>query len=382
MPGRITNWLNTILSAETRSGIITVGVAILTIVWANTPFADFYNAIIHAAFRVPGFEMDVHQFAADFLLAFFFLVIGIELRHELSVGSLNSTSKAVIPVAAAIGGMAIPALIYTAFNVGHDSAAGWGIPMATDIAFALAVLALVVPRSKPALRTFLLALAVVDDLGAISVIAVFYTPEIHAAAFGLAVAVIVALWGIQRTRFGHPILLFVLGLVAWWFVFQSGVHATIAGVVIGMLLSTKPGTRGALAERALSTFLPVSTYVAVPVFVFVSSGVTFAAMDAASFLSPVFLGIVVGLLVGKPVGIVSFVWIAERFFGGRRDASLGYRDVALVGVVASIGFTVALLINDRVFGYSPNATIGTAAVIIAAVLGAIASAIAAKRVPA
>ncbi len=382
MRGRISNWLSTVLSAETRTGVITIAVAVVTIAWVNSPFVGSYDAIIHAEFGFPGLVLDVHHWAADFLLAFFFLVIGIELRHEFTVGSLNSPRKALVPVAAAIGGMVFPALIYVAYNAGQETLVGWGIPMATDIAFALAVLALVAPKSNPALRTFLLALAVVDDLGAIIVIALFYTPGLQPLYVGGAVLGLGLFAVLQRTRIGHPVVLIALGLGIWWLVFQSGVHATIAGVAIGLLLSTKRGPKGSLADRALTAFLPVSSYVAVPVFVFVSSGVSLAVIGACATTSPVFAGIVAGLLVGKPLGIVFFVWIAEKFFGGRRDASLRRGDIWLVGTISSIGFTVALLINDLALGDTSFGETGTAAVVVAAVIGAVASFFVARRVAA
>lgn len=380
MRNRMSAWLATILSTETRTGIITIAVAVVAIACANSPLAELYDAIIHATVTTPWLTMDVHQFAADFLLAIFFLVIGIELRHEFTVGSLNSPRRALVPVAAALGGMVVPALIFSAFNAGQETAGGWGIPMATDIAFALAVLALVAPRSKPALRAFLLALAVVDDLGAIIVIALFYTPQIDAVAFGCAVAALVALWAVQRTQFGHPVVLVVLGLVAWWFVYQSGIHATIAGVAIGLLLSTAKRSNGSVADRALTALLPVSSYAAVPAFVFVSSGVSLAGIVTCATTSPVFAGIVAGLVVGKPLGVVFAVWVAERIFGGRRDESLRRGDMWLVGTVSSIGFTVALLINDLAFGPSSFANTGTVAVIVAAVIGTVASFFVARRI--
>ena len=380
---RISNWLRTVLSAETRTGVITIAVAVVAVAWVNSPLVSSYDALLHAKFGFPGLMLDVHTWAADFLLAFFFFVIGIELRHEFSVGSLNSPRKALVPVAAAIGGMVLPALIYVAFNAGQSTVVGWGIPMATDIAFALAVLALVAPKSNPALRVFLLALAVVDDLGAILVIALFYTPSLQPLYLG---GEALALWFfavLQSTRLGHPLILLPLGLGIWWLVFQSGVHATIAGVAVGLLLATRASPRKkSLADRALTVFLPVSSYVAVPLFVLVSAGVDLAVIGASATTSPVFAGIVVGLLVGKPLGIALFVWIAERVFGGRRDPSLAGGDIWLIGTISSIGFTVALLINELALGDSSSGAVGTASVVVASVIGALAAFVVAKRVAA
>lgn len=380
MATRMTTWLKNILSVETRAGFITIVVAIVTIAIVNSPLSSAYESLIKLEFGPPGIVLDVKHWAADFLLAFFFLVIGIELRHEFTVGSLNTPRKALVPVAAAIGGMALPALIYVAFNAGQETINGWGIPMATDIAFALAVLALVAPKSSPALRTFLLALAVVDDLGAILVIALFYTPGLQPVFLAGAVGALVLFALLQQSRIGHPVLLIPLGLTIWWLVYQSGVHATIAGVAVGLLLSTKKRSRASLADRALKFFLPISSYVAVPVFVFVSAGVSLAVIGACATTSPVFAGIVAGLLVGKPLGVVLFVWIAERFFGGRRDPSLRRGDIWLVGVISSIGFTVSLLINDLALGDTSFGDAGTAAVVVSAVIATIASFFVARRV--
>ena len=380
MRGRISNWLSTVLSAETRTGVITIAVAIVAIAWVNSPFAASYDQFIHLEFGFPWLTLDVHAWVADFLLAIFFLVIGIELRHEFTVGSLNTVRKALVPVAAAIGGMLLPALIYVLINLGEETVVGWGIPMATDIAFALAVLALVAPKSKPALRTFLLALAVVDDLGAILVIAVFYTPNLQPLYLLGAVAALTLFTMMQRTRVGNPVLLGIIGLATWWLVYQSGVHATIAGVAIGLLLSTKKSARGSLADRALTMLLPVSSYVAVPLFVLVSAGVDLAVISACITTSPVFVGIAVGLLVGKPLGIIGAVWIAEKWFGGRRDDSLTRGDIWLVGTISSIGFTVALLIKDLALGDTPYSEGGTGAIVVAAVIGAIASYFVGRRV--
>jgi NhaA family Na+:H+ antiporter len=377
LSGRVKDFLG----GETLAGVITIAMALVAIAWVNSPLADSYSAFTHWEFGFPGLTLSLHAWAADFLLAFFFLVVGIELRHEFTKGSLNSPRKALVPVMAALGGMVLPALIFVLFNLDQETIGAWGIPMATDIAFALAVLALVAPKSKPQLRVFLLALAVVDDLGAILVIAVFYTPNLNIAYLFAAVALLAAFAVIQRTPLGNPILLTVLGLGVWWLVHESGVHATVAGVAIGLLLSTAHRVKKAsLANRALKAIHPVSTFVAIPLFVLVSSGVSLAVIGACATTSPVFAGIVAGLLVGKPLGIVLFVWVSERFLGGRRDPALGQGDIWLIGTIASIGFTVALLINDLALGDTSFAAAGTAAVVVAAVIGSIASFFVARRV--
>lgn len=355
--------------------------ALLALAWVNSPLSESYSTVTNWEFGFPGLTLSLQKWAADFLLAFFFLVVGIELRHEFTKGSLNSTRKALVPVMAALGGMVLPALIFVAFNFGQDTIEAWGIPMATDIAFALAVLALVAPRSKPELRTFLLALAVVDDLGAILVIAIFYTPDLNVGYLFAAAALLATFVIIQKTALGNPILLTVLGLGVWWLVHESGVHATIAGVAIGLLLSTSTrNKKTSLADRALKAIHPVSTYLAVPLFVLVSSGVSLAVIGACATTSPLFAGIVAGLLIGKPLGVVFFAWIGQRVLGGRLDPALRQSDLWLIGTISSIGFTVALLISDLSLAETPFAATGTAAVVVAAVIGTIASFFVARRV--
>lgn len=370
---RLSAWTKAILSAELRAGFLTIAVAVIATLWVNSSIGDTYALFVDAKVPVFGLELSVHKWAADFLLAFFFFVVGIELRHEFTSGSLNSVRTAAIPIAGALGGIVVPALLYTAFNGGTDTAVGWAIPAATDIAFALAVLAVVAPRAPVAVRAFLLTLAVVDDLGAITIIAVAYTPSVELVSLGAAVVALGLFVVLQRTSFAHPILLGVLGLSVWYFVYSSGVHATIAGVALGLVISTSKRKGTSLAKRAMAFFHPFSSYVAVPLFVLVSAGIPFSVFTPEAITSPVFLGVLVGLMVGKPVGIMLFVWLAERFFGGRLDDTMSWGNVALVSTVASIGFTVALLINDLAFGGTESGTIAIAAITVGAVLGAGAS---------
>lgn len=371
---RLSRWTVDLLRSEARAGFLTIAVAIIATMWLNSSLGENYDGFIHTIITIGPVAMDVHHWAADFLLAFFFFVVGIELRHELTSGALNSPRAALIPIAGAVGGIALPAAIFLAFNWGSPTVTGWAIPAATDIAFALAVLAIIAPKAPPALRAFLLTLAVVDDLGAIVIIAVAYTPQVNLLSLVIGGCVIVLFWVLQRRARTHPLLLAALGLVAWFFVYESGVHATIAGVALGLVLSPRSTTGSSVAHRAMKFFHPFSSYVAVPLFVLVSAAVPLAVFTPDVVASPVFLGILIGLLVGKPLGIVGFVWLAERFLGGQRDRSMSWRNVVLVGTVASIGFTVALLINDLAFDVSDANPIGVAAIAVSAVLGAIVAA--------
>ncbi len=370
---RLSAWTKAVLSAELRAGFLTIAVAVVATIWVNSGIGNTYALFVDTKIPIFGLELSVHKWAADFLLAFFFFVVGIELRHEFTSGSLNSVRTAAIPIAGALGGIVLPAALYTVFNAGTDTAQGWAIPAATDIAFALAVLAVVAPRAPVAVRAFLLTLAVVDDLGAIMIIAVAYTPSVELMSLGAAVVALGLFAVLQRTSLAHPVLLGVLGLFAWYFVYSSGVHATIAGVALGVLISTSKRKGTSLAKRAMAFFHPFSSYIAVPLFVLVSAGVSLSVFTPEAITSPVFLGILVGLMVGKPLGIMVFVWLAERFFGGRRDDAMSWGNVALVSTVASIGFTVALLINELAFGETESGNIAIAAITVGAVLGAGAS---------
>jgi NhaA family Na+:H+ antiporter len=364
---RLSAWTKAVLSAELRAGFLTIAVAVLATIWVNSGIGNTYALFVDTKIPIFGLELSVHKWAADFLLAFFFFVVGIELRHEFTSGSLNSLRTAAIPIAGALGGIVVPATLYTVFNAGTDTAQGWAIPAATDIAFALAVLAVVAPRAPVAVRAFLLTLAVVDDLGAIMIIAV------ELMSLGAAVVALGLFAVLQRTPLAHPVVLGVLGLFAWYFVYSSGVHATIAGVALGVIISTSKRKGTNLAKRAMAFFHPFSSYIAVPLFVLVSAGISLSVFTPEAITSPVFLGIVVGLMVGKPLGIIVFVWLAERFFGGRRDDAMSWGNVALVSTVASIGFTVALLINELAFGETESGNIAIAAITAGAVLGAGAS---------
>ncbi len=370
---RLSAWTKAVLSAELRAGFLTIAVAVVATIWVNSGIGNTYALFVDTKIPIFGLELSVHKWAADFLLAFFFFVVGIELRHEFTSGSLNSLRTAAIPIAGALGGIVVPATLYTVFNAGTDTAQGWAIPAATDIAFALAVLAVVAPRAPVAVRAFLLTLAVVDDLGAIMIIAVAYTPSVELMSLAAAVVALGLFAVLQRTPLAHPVVLGVLGLFAWYFVYSSGVHATIAGVALGVIISTSKRKGTSLAKRAMAFFHPFSSYIAVPLFVLVSAGISLSVFTPEAITSPVFLGILVGLMVGKPLGIMVFVWLAERFFGGRRDVAMSWGNVALVSTVASIGFTVALLINELAFGETESGNIAIAAITVGAVLGAGAS---------
>lgn len=349
-------WLTEQLRDETVGGILLLVAAAIALFWANSPWGDSYTALVDQQVGPVSLHLDLPLgvWAADGLLAVFFFVVGIELKHELVLGSLSKPAQAVVPVAAAIGGMVLPALLFVVVNatMADGSVVGWGIPMATDIAFALAVLAVVGKRLPVALRAFLLTLAVVDDLGAITVIAVFYSEKFVLVWFVAAlVTFAVYAWG-QRRRITSPFLYLPLVIGGWYFMHESGVHATIAGVVFGFVtrVRTEPGEQKSPADRLSHLIHPISAGLCVPLFAFFAAGVDLRSVGLAEALaSPVAIGIIVGLVVGKPLGIVAAAWVTARFTRASLSPGIAWRDVTAIGILAGIGFTVALLITELAY---------------------------------
>ncbi len=349
-------WLQEQLRDETVGGVLLLIAAAIALVWANSPWGDSYSALVDAQVGPVSLHLDLPLgvWAADGLLAVFFFVVGLELKHELVLGSLSKPARAVVPVAAAIGGMALPAIIFVVINsrAANGSTVGWGIPMATDIAFALAVLAVIGRRLPVALRAFLLTLAVVDDLGAITVIAIFYSDHFSALWFLGAIATFVIYGWAQRQRIRTPLLYVPVVLVGWYCMHESGVHATIAGVVFGFLTRVRadPDEKESPADRLSHRIHPLSAGICVPLFAFFAAGVDFRSVGLGDSLStPVAIGVIVGLVIGKPLGVFGAAWLTARFTKASLSPDINWRDVAAVGVLAGIGFTVALLITELAY---------------------------------
>ena len=347
-----------VLRRETVGGYLLVGGAVLALVWANSPWSQAYTDLAGARVGPASLHLDLTlaTWAADGLLALFFFVAGLELKREFVAGDLRSPARAVLPVAAAVGGMIVPALVYTAVTLagGGEGLSGWAIPTATDIAFALAVLALVGSNLPDALRTFLLTLAVVDDLLAITIIAVFYTDELSVLPLLGALVPLGVFTALVQRRVRSVWLLLPLALLTWVLVHASGVHATVAGVLLGFTVPVRRRSEGdgpGLAEHFEHRWRPLSAGVAVPVFAFFSAGVgVLGGGLAASVRSPITLGIVAGLVVGKSVGVLGSTWVVARFTRARLDERLSWYDVLGLSLLAGIGFTVSLLIGELAFG--------------------------------
>lgn len=343
-----------LLHNETYSGALLLVAATAAMILANSPWSEWYFSLSNTVIGPEAIHLDlkISTWAADGLLAIFFFVAGMELKYELVSGSLSNRANAAVPIAAALGGMIVPAAIFFAINAGTPSAKGWGIPMATDIAFALAVLGIAGRRLPIELRAFLLSLAVVDDLGAIMVIAIFYSSSI-ALTYLLASAACVVVFAVaQRKGIRSPLLYLPLGLATWVFLHESGVHATIAGVALGlaMRIKIKDGETESPLESALDKFHPWSAGLCVPVFAFFAAGVSIVGISVAqAFSSPVSVGVMLGLVVGKPIGILGFAWLAARFTKAELSKSLYWGDVLAIGLLAGVGFTVSLLITKLAF---------------------------------
>jgi len=352
-----------ILRKETVGGALLLLAAVIAMVWANSSAADSYEAL--RGYEIGPEALHLHlslgTWAADGLLAIFFFVVGLELKREFVAGDLRDPRRAAMPILAAIGGMIAPALIYVAINLttGGGALRGWAIPTATDIAFALAILAVISTHLPTALRTFLLTLAVVDDLFAVTIIAVFYTTELHIGYF-LAALVPIGLFALAvQRRIRSWWLLLPLAVVAWALVHASGVHATVAGVLLGFAVPVirsqaagGPEAGPGLAEHFEHRIRPISAGFAVPVFAFFAAGVTIGGLSGLvdSLTDRVALGIVAGLVLGKMLGVFAMTWVVARFTRAALDPNLRWLDVLGVSMLAGIGFTVSLLIGDLAFG--------------------------------
>ena len=372
------------LRQETVGGALLLAAAVTALVWANSPWRESYHELANTVVGPASLHLDLtlETWAADGLLAVFFFVAGLELKHELVLGTLSKPSRAVVPVVAALCGMVVPALLYvaTVHALGDPEAAvGWGIPMATDIAFALAVLAVMGSKLPVALRAFLLTLAVVDDLGAILVIAVFYSHGFAVVPFVLSVAGLALYWFLQRRRIGSWPVYVVLALVVWTLMHASGVHPTVAGVALGLLTRVRPdaGETEAPADRYEHAVRPLSAGICVPLFAFFSAGVTFVGLGGSAVTDPVAIAIVVGLVVGKPLGVFGGAWTVARFTRASLSSSLRWADVLAVGILAGIGFTVSLLIDELAFEDDPaRQTAAKIGVLLASVISALLASVA------
>jgi NhaA family Na+:H+ antiporter len=348
--------IQTFLKLEASAGLILMGVALLAMLAANTALAPLYNGFLDTKIRIGIGSFEIYKPALlwinDGLMAIFFFLVGLEIKREVLAGELSSFDKAVLPILAAIGGMAIPGLIFVAINWGTpENLNGWAIPTATDIAFALGILALLGTRAPLALKVFLLAVAIIDDLGAIVIIAVFYTSELSTNALtlsmlGFAMAVALNRMGVQKAT---PYVL--IGIFMWVFVLKSGVHATLAGVLIALTipLKKKDGDKALLyqLEHALH---PWVAFMILPIFAFANAGVSLQGISPSDLLQPLPLGIAAGLFLGKQIGVLVATFVGVKSGIARLPEGVGWRHIYGVACLTGVGFTMSLFIGSLAFG--------------------------------
>ncbi len=352
--------LREFLHEESAGGIVLVAAVVVALVWANSPWKASYAELWHTDLSISlgswTLELDLHDWINDGLMAIFFFVVGLEIKREVVQGELRDPRRAALPAIAALGGMVVPALIYLVINAGGPGSHAWGVPMATDIAMAVGVLALLGARIAPSLKLFLLALAIVDDIGAILVIALFYSDSIRLAPFLIAIGLVllvglIRLLGVQSVA---PYLL--LGAAVWVALIESGLHATLTGVILGFMAPTNPSRRGPDGEQVsvvvwLEHLLhPWTSFVIVPLFALANAGITLTSekvADAAS--SRITIGIVVALVIGKTIGIAGFSWVAHRLRLGLLPDGATWSAIVGVAALGGIGFTVSLFVADLAF---------------------------------
>ncbi len=354
---RVPSVLRRFLDSSAAGGVVLMVAAALALVVANSALAPGYFAALHA--EVGG--LSALHWVNDGLMAVFFLMVGLEIKREMLDGQLATWGRRVLPGAAALGGMAVPALVFVAFNRGDPEALrGWAIPSATDIAFALGVLSLLGPRVPPSLKIFLAALAILDDLGAVAIIAAFYTGGLSLPHLAAAVFVLAVLAGLNRAGVTRLWLYLALGGVLWWLVLRSGVHATLAGVGLALCVPLR-GVPGGVddprhsplhrLEQALSGWVAFGV---LPVFGFANAGVSFAGMTPALLFGPVSLGVAAGLFVGKQVGVFAGAWAAVRAGWADVPAEASWAQLYGVSVLCGIGFTMSLFIGLLAFPAHPE----------------------------
>ena len=418
---------------QAGGGIVMLAAAVLALAWANSPWRDSYHDLLESHTRVElggllVLDKPLEEWINDALMVLFFFVVGLEIKHELVAGHLRKPAAAALPAIAAIGGMAVPAGLYVAFNAGGAGSAGWGIPMATDIAFAVGVVALLGRSVPSSLKVFLLTLAIVDDIGAIVIIAIFYTDELSLAWLAAAAGIVLLLVLMRLGRVWYTPVYLAVGIVFWFALFKSGVHATIAGVIMGLFAPARPllsrtrfmdGPMGmlpeearrlsfearermvvsdqlgmlservvrvedarrlsfearervAVADRLADLLHPWTSFLIIPVFALANAGVEVSGESLNQALtSPITIGIVIGLVVGKIVGVSSFTWLAVRLGVCPLPEGATWRAVVGVGALAGIGFTVSLFITNLAFTPERLISQATIGILVASVIAAL-----------
>lgn len=354
-PQRIVNTFPGFLRDEAISGKLILIAVLIALLAANTPLRQAFDGFWHSqlALTIGGWSLslDLRHWINEGLMAIFFLVVGLEIKHELVHGELQDTKRAILPIAAAVGGMLVPAILYASINLEPAVVRGWGIPIATDIAFAVAILSLLSNRIPRSLKLFLLTLAIADDIGAILVIALFYATVINYWFLALSVLLLLAIFA-ARKWFAEHILVFMLsGALLWLTVHLSGIHASIVGAAVGLIAPVALRPKGPSISRRLERFfLPISTFIVVPLFALANTGIALSTniLSHPESLS-IIMGIVFGLVLGKMIGITAMSWLVVRLGYGSLPSGTNWRHIVGVGFIAGIGFTVSIFITELAF---------------------------------
>lgn len=377
---RVMDPVRAFLETEAAGGVILLIAAAIALILANSPWADSYTHLWEREIGVEPYRLSLHGWIADGLMTVFFFVVGLEIKRELVVGELASARTAALPAVAAVGGMVGPAAIYLALTAGSKAADGWGIPLATDIAFAVGVLALFGDRVPHGLKIFLLALAIVDDIGGIVVIAAFYTESLSFGWVGLAVGALMMVPVAKRIGARHALLYLPLGIIAWAALFRSGLHPTIAGVAMGLLAPARQFHGKDVIDDLQRRLHPLSSFAIVPLFALATVGV---ALDRAALRSAldsrVFYGIVLGLFLGKLVGISGATAIAISLRIGRLPSGVRAMHVVGVAALAGMGFTLSLFLARLSFGGTEDLDIAKVGIMAGSLASAISGVLILRR---
>lgn len=354
-PRSLKNLLKSFIESDASNGMVLIMAAVVAMILANSAeTAHGYQAFLNEPVQIRFGALDISKnlllWINDALMALFFLLIGLEVKRELIVGELASRDKAIFPVIAALGGMALPALVFLGFNHGDEIARnGWAIPTATDIAFALGVLALLGSRVPAALKVFLMALAIIDDLGAIVIIALFYTSGLSMLSLGVAAGAIVVLALLNYFNVRKISVYMLVGIVLWTAVLKSGVHATLAGVIVGFFIPLEKREGHSPAEHLAHGLMPWVNWLILPLFAFANAGISLTGITLSDVFSPEPSGIILGLLIGKPLGITLFCWLAVKLRLAVLPHGTTIRDIMAIGVLCGIGFTMSIFISSLAF---------------------------------
>ncbi|MBU3075981.1 Na+/H+ antiporter NhaA [Clostridium estertheticum] len=378
---KITSPIISFFKNESASGIILMVCAVIALIVANSGIASSYDKFLHSYITIGykdfSLSMSILHWINDGLMAIFFFVVGMEIKRELVVGELKSINKTILPVGAAIGGMIIPAIIYSIFNYNQPTSLGWGIPMATDIAFALGVLSLVGSKRAPkGIITFLTALAIVDDLGAIIVIAIFYTNQISLTALLVSLVVIITLILMNKFKVKYVSLFIFLGIILWTSLLKSGIHSTIAGVLLAMTIPVKKDKlefKSSMLYKLEHMITPWSSFVIMPIFALANAGVVFSFNSFSKILvEPVGLGIIFGLFLGKQIGIFGASYLLIHFKIAKLPSKVTLKHIYGASLLGGIGFTMSLFVSSLSFPGGELLSMAKISVISASMISAIA----------